>query len=206
MRIAARLLFSASFVVCALSAVHAESFAEKEFPELKKPKAVVAAEAPIAPVAVPDKKTIRVIPLAEQPRPKPSIAAPLDIAPAKIEPVSAVAEPAPTKRAPRASRVDAPRPHVAREARASAPKNRSAGLRDDLRALRDEPEGNEVHLGYGDARPSAAAWIDVSGFHGSPSFRAADQQRSYVPHCGYVYHRFFDENAAEVDRPVRVCN
>ena len=39
MRIAARLLFSASFVVCALSAVHAESFAEKEFPELKKPKA-----------------------------------------------------------------------------------------------------------------------------------------------------------------------
>jgi len=201
MRIAARFLLSASLVVCALGAARAESLAEKEFPELKKPKAVVTAEAP----AMPDKKAIRVIPLAEQPRPKPAIAAPLDITLPKPEPVI-IAEPAPTKRVARAPRADAPRAHGAREARAAAPKTRAAELRDELRALRSAPEGNDIHFGYGDARPSGAAWIDVSGFHGSPSFRAADQQRSYVPHCGYVYHRFFDENAAEVDRPVRVCN
>lgn len=67
---------------------------------------------------------------------------------------------------------------------------------------------NPVRLtpGYGDRAPDASVWVDVTGRNGSRRWRAADQQRSFAPTCGYVYHRFFDEHGASVDRAIRICN
>jgi len=203
-----------SLALCALigatSFAAADNFAEREFPELKAKRAPVAAATldKRTPVAAPielaapklePKDKVRVIPMSEQRRPVP--VAPTEIILPPAPPVIA----APPVRAPREIAVRPARVHHAR----ALPPRTTLPRRDldvELSALRRAPEGNEIHTGYGDVRPSAAAWVDATGYHGAPPFRAADQQRSYVKNCGNVYHRFFDENGAEVDRPIRICN
>lgn len=205
-----------SLALCALigatGIAAAENFAEREFPELKakRPPMTAAAVDKPAPMVISQpvdlaapkpeaKPKVRIIPLSEQRRPAP-------VAPAELElPAPAPVIAAPAARPARDVAIRPARLHQARQ----LPPRKALPRRDygvELSALRRAPEGNEIHTGYGDVRPSSAAWVDATGYNGAPQFRAADQQRSYVKNCGNVYHRFFDENGAEVDRPIRVCN
>jgi hypothetical protein len=51
----------------------------------------------------------------------------------------------------------------------------------------------------------AEALSDHTGLNGGPRWHA-DQDLSYGRSCGFVHHRFFDENGNWIVRPVRVCN
>ena len=59
--------------------------------------------------------------------------------------------------------------------------------------------------GYFNLGPQPKAFTDFTFRHGAPRY-TRDQGLSYQISCGFVYHRFYDEFGASVDRPVRVCN
>jgi hypothetical protein len=189
----------------------ADSFAEREFPELKKAKPVAAApldlakpahaQAEAAPVA---KTPMRVIPLPTQSTaakvapPAPQVDAGAD----KSIALAPAAEP--KSRAHGRVHARAERKTVHAHARTRATTAKTVAFTVDG----GRPASMKGHpiLGYHDANPAPSAYADATGLNGAPAFRAVDQQQSFAKNCGYVYHRFFDENAAAVDRPVRVCN